>query len=139
MDFFVFISEQWLLVSILLVLVYAFAFTERAKGGKPLSCAELVRLMNSEEAILLDVRDTKDFQTGHVHGARHIPWNKLAGRISELEKYREKTIVVADKIGQHAGAAGKQLTQNGFTVRRLSGGMNEWRAQNLPLVAGARD
>lgn len=136
MDFFVFISEQWILVSILLMLVYAFAYTERARGGKPVSTTELVQLMNSEQAILLDVRDSAEFQSGHVHGARHIPWNKLEGRVSELEKFRDRMVIVADKMGQHAGAAGKILSKAGFTVRRLSGGMSEWRAQNLPLVQG---
>ena len=138
MDFFVFISEQWVLVSVFMVLLYAFAWTERAKGGNPLNAAELVRLMNADEAVLIDVRDAAEFQGGHIAGAVHLPYNKIAGRISELGKYREKTIVLADKMGQHAGAVGKILSKDGYKVRRLSGGMSEWQNQNLPTVKGSK-
>lgn len=138
MDFFIFISEQWILVSILLVLIYVFAFTERAKGGKPIAASELVRMMNSDEAVLLDIRNSNEFQDGHVHGAVNIPYNKLASRLAELDKHRDKVLVVADKLGQHAGAAGKTLSKEGYNVRRLSGGMSEWQGQNLPTVKGSK-
>ncbi|HLS99532.1 MAG: rhodanese-like domain-containing protein [Porticoccaceae bacterium] len=134
MDFFIFISEQWVLVSILVLLIYAFAFSERIKGGKPISTSELTRLMNSGEGILLDIRDAKEFGEGHITGAVNIPFGKLDSRISELDKHREKLVVIADKVGQHAGAAGKKLRQAGFQVRRLQGGMTEWTGQGLPLI-----
>lgn len=136
MDIFVFASEQWILLSVLLMLIYVFAFTERTKGGKPISATELVSLMNSEQAQLVDVRAFADFQAGHVHGAMNIPHTKMASRGSELEKHRSKVIVLTDQMGQHAGGAGKILTKEGFNVRRLSGGMAEWQGQNLPVVKG---
>ena len=136
MDIFVFASEQWILISMLLMLIYVFAFTERTKGGKPISATELVSLMNTEQAQLVDVRAYADFQAGHVHGAINIPHTKMASRGSELEKHRSKVIVLTDQMGQHAGGAGKILTKEGFNVRRLSGGMAEWQGQNLPVVKG---
>ena len=137
MDIFVFASEQWILLSVLLMLIYIFAFTERTKGGKPISATELVSLMNSEQAQLVDVRASADFQTGHVDGAMNIPHTQMASRGSELEKHRSKIIVLTDQMGQHAGGAGKILTKEGFNVRRLSGGMAEWQGQNLPVVKGS--
>ncbi len=134
MDFFIFISEQWVLVSILVLLIYAFAFSERIKGGKPISALELTRLMNNEQAVLLDIRDSKEYNEGHVTSAINIPHAKLDSRIAELDKYRERQVVIADKLGQHAGAAGKKLRKAGFEVRRLRGGMMEWSSQGLPLV-----
>ena len=136
MDIFVFASEQWILISVLLMLIYVFAFTERTKGGKPISATELVSLMNAEQAQLVDVRASAAFQAGHVHGAMNIPHTKMASRGSELEKHRSKVIVLTDQMGQHAGGAGKILTKEGFNVRRLSGGMAEWQGQNLPVVKG---
>lgn len=134
MDFFVFISEQWILVSILVLLIYAFAFSERIKGGKPISCNELTRLMNSGEGVLVDLRESKEFNEGHITGAINMPSSKVDSRISELEKHRDKVIVLADKMGQQAGSAGKKLRQAGFNARRLQGGMAEWTGQGLPLV-----
>jgi rhodanese-related sulfurtransferase len=133
-DFFVFISEQWLLVSLLLILIYGFAFNERIKGGKPIPAHETTRMVNADEAVLLDVRDSKEFNAGHIAGALNIPASKMDSRISELEKYRSKTLVVADKMGQQAGNVGKKLRNAGFEVRRLQGGMAEWGNQGLPLV-----
>ncbi len=133
-DFFIFISEQWLLVSALLVLIYLFAFNERKASGKPISAHELTRMLNADEAVLVDVRERKEFDAGHVTGALHIPHQKMASSVDQLEKYRSRTIVLADKMGQHAGSVGKLLRKQGFEVRRLSGGMTEWSNQNLPLV-----
>jgi rhodanese-related sulfurtransferase len=134
MDFFVFISEQWMLVSLLLILIYTFAFMERYKGGKPISAHEVTRLINSEDAVLVDLRDSKDFNEGHIAGAIHIPQSKFNNRISELDKYKSKVIVLADKLGNSAGAVGKVLNKAGFQVNRLQGGVGEWASQGLPLV-----
>lgn len=135
MDFFVFISEQWLLVSLLLILVYTLMLTERVRGGKPISAQESTQLINAEKAVLVDIREAKEFGEGHIAGALHIPSAKFASRLSELEKYRgEKVLILADKLGQQAGAVGKTLRREGFDVRRLQGGMGEWINQGLPLI-----
>lgn len=138
MDIFIFVSEQWLLISLFLVLIYIFALTERTKGGKPIACSQLVSLMNADEAVLVDVRAANDFQAGHVHGAINIPHTKIATRLSEIEKHREKVVVLTDQMGQHAGGVGKEMTKQGYTVRRLSGGMSEWQQQNMPVVQGQK-
>ncbi len=133
MNWMVFIGEQWLLVSLLLVLVTALIWVEGSKGGKKLTCNEMTRLVNSGEAVMVDVRDSKEFKAGHVVGAINIPYTKFGERVDELKKYQDKTIVIIDKMGQHAGAAGKQLKDNGYTATRLQGGMTEWVGQNLPV------
>ncbi|NHO85443.1 rhodanese-like domain-containing protein [Pseudoteredinibacter isoporae] len=130
----VFVTEQWLLVSILLGLIFFYVFTEKQKGGKTISSHELTRLVNDGEAVILDVRETKEFNAGHIVDALNIPFNTMEKRIVELDKHEGKTIVVVDKMGQHAGAVGKQLAQRGFSVNRLSGGMMDWQGQNLPVV-----
>lgn len=136
MEIFVFVSQQWILITLLAALIGVFFLTEQNKSGKSLSSSELVRLINSDEAVVVDVRSAAEFEAGHIHGAISIPHQKLASRITELEKHREKIIVVADKIGQHSGAAGKKLSSEEFNVRRLSGGISEWQGSSLPLVKG---
>lgn len=133
-EFFVFISQEWLLVSMLVVLVYIYAWRERIKNGRPATTQEATALINSDSGIWLDVRDAKDFAAGHMVDAIHIPYNKVNDELDRLEKYRDKTIIVVDKMGQHAGSVGRTLGNKGFTVRRLAGGVAEWRNQSLPLV-----
>ena len=103
-----------------------------------MTCSQLVSLMNADQAVLVDVRANADYQAGHVHGAINIPHTKIATRISGIEKHREKIIVLTDQMGQHAGGAGKEMTKQGYTVRRLSGGMSEWQQQNMPVVQGKK-
>ena len=129
-----FIAEQWLLVSLLLVLVVAFVVVESKKGGKSITYNDVARLMNNDEAVVLDVRDAADFKAGAIIDATNIPYASLSGRVAELEKHKQKTIIIADKMGQHAGAAGKILQDAGFSTLKLQGGMAEWLAQNLPVV-----
>ncbi len=135
MDFFVFISEQWMLVSVLLALVYVFMLSEQMKAGKALSTHQVTALINRDEAVLLDVRDAKEFQLSHIAGAMNIPVGALDTRLAELEKHRTKIIVVTDKMGQQASVVGRKLRRLGFKVRRLQGGMGEWLAQRLPVVS----
>lgn len=91
-------------------------------------------MLNDEQAMVLDVRDAKEYQAGHIAGAVNIPYTKLAARAAELNAYKEKMIVVVDKQGQHAGAAGRDLGKQGYNVSRLGGGMSSWAAEKLPLV-----
>ena len=123
-----------MLVGILAVLISGFIVLEKKGGGASLSFHEATRLLNTEQAILIDLRDDKEFKAGHIVDALHIPYAKLADRESELNKHKTKTIILVDKMGQHAGAAGKTLKEKGYTVARLQGGMVEWQGQNLPVV-----
>ena len=134
MDIFIFVSEQWLLISVLMGLIYLFAWSERTKGGKPITAHELITMMNADTAVLVDVRPANEFQAGHIHGAVNIPHNKVDGRMAELEKSRSKVLVMADSMGQHAGGVGRKFSKEGYNVRRLSGGMSEWQAQSMPVV-----
>ncbi|MEX1033354.1 MAG: rhodanese-like domain-containing protein [Cellvibrionaceae bacterium] len=134
MEFFIFISEQFWLVGAFLILLYLFIWNEKRRGGQTLSTHEVTRLMNKEEAILVDVRDPADYKAGHIVNAINIPFNKMNERWEELLPYKEKQIVLADKMGQHAGSVGNTLRGKEFNVGRLQGGMMEWINQNLPIV-----
>lgn len=135
MEFFVFVSQEWLLVTTLAVLMVVYAYRERIKNGRPIPAYEVTRLLNSDAAVLLDVRDASEFKAGHISGAISLPHTKVAAEAEHLLKpHRDKIIVVADKLGQHAGSAGRTLGQKGFDVRRLAGGVTEWQNKGMPLV-----
>lgn len=136
MDFFIFVSQEWLLITFLFALIAALVAVTRKNNGLPIFASELVALMNQDKAVLIDVRSANDFNRGHIHGSINIPHNALAGRTSELEKYKSSLIVLTDQMGQHAGSVGGLLTKQGYNIRRLSGGISQWRHSNLPLVSG---
>lgn len=129
-----FIVEQWVLFSLLLVLVVAFLTLESRKGGAAVTQSQATRLINNDEAVLIDLREAKEYKAGHIVDAVHVPYANLSSRLDDLEKYRGKQLILVDKMGQHAGAAGKTLRDKGFNVVRLQGGMVDWLHQNLPVV-----
>ncbi len=132
-----FIQHHPVLVGIFAVLLALFIRNETQRGGKGVSPQELVNLVNREGAVVIDVRDSKEFAAGHIVDAVNVPHTALAGRMPELEKFKERPVTIVCKMGQHAGAAGAVLRKAGFaSVSRLSGGMTEWRNQNLPVVKG---
>lgn len=134
LDFFIFASEQWLLISIFMLMLYAFIWRESSKGGKAITYHELTRLINADQAVVLDIREPKEYEAGHIAGAINIPFSKIKNRINELEAKKDQLIVVVDKMGQHSGSVGRDLGKQGFSVKRLSGGMSEWLNEKLPTV-----
>lgn len=134
-NFLIFIGEQWMLVSALLALLGLFMWTENQRAGESISVHQLTAQVNSANAVVIDLRDSKEFREGHIVEAINIPFAKIAERMNELDKARP--IVLVDKIGQHSAAAGRQLKQAGFQVNRLQGGMSEWTGSSLPVVKGA--
>lgn len=132
---FEFISNHPLLVGGFLVLLALFIRNETRRGGHAVSAQQLVDMVNRDNALVLDVRDKKEFEQGHIVDSVNIPFASLESRVDELKPHRERPIVIACKMGQHANAAGTVLRKQGFeTVSRLTGGIIEWRNQNLPVV-----
>lgn len=132
-----FIGNQFLLVSLFVILVILFIINETRRGGRSVTSQELVTLINHNQGQVVDLRSNKEFSQGHITGALHIPYASLSGRISELEKHKDKPIILACQLGQHSGTAGVQLRKAGFeNIRRLTGGMNGWRLNNMPVVKG---
>ncbi|MEZ7819171.1 MAG: rhodanese-related sulfurtransferase [Candidatus Azotimanducaceae bacterium] len=134
-SFFTFIGAHPLLVGAFIILLGLFIRNEAGRGGATIGTQELVRMVNAQNALILDVRDKAEFADGHIVDAVNIPYASLEEKLSELSKHKERPIIVACKMGQHSGTAGTLLKKNGFTnVSRLMGGYSEWRGQNLPVV-----
>jgi rhodanese-related sulfurtransferase len=105
-------------------------------SGKGVDTLVAVQLINYKEALVLDVREASEYEAGHVPNSKHIPGDKLEQRLSELEKFKSKPIVLIHRSGVHTtGKAGAILLSNGFTlVHDLTGGIDAWRQANLPIV-----
>ena len=136
MNFIQFLIQEWMLTSLLVVLILAYSLRERVKSGVPVSNNELTRLVNSDKAVVLDIRPSAEYKLGHLVDSINVPYDRINADLATLEKYKSKTIIIVDKMGQYAGTAGRQLAKAGYDVRRLSGGISEWQNQNLPLVKG---
>ena len=133
--FIIFAVDHPVLVGLFVVLLILLLITESLRGGKGVTCEELTYLVNSENAVVVDLRDASAFKLGHITRAKNIPQAKLKDRISELNKYKDSPVILVCTHGQQAGAAGQDLTKAGFSnVLRLKGGIQGWSGENLPLV-----
>ena len=131
-----FLAQQWILVAALLAVVVMLVAHETRKSGPSLSPQQAINLVNAEQGIFVDLRDAADYKGGHIVDAVHIPTSQLEKRSTELDKYRDKPVVLVCKMGQQAGVAGKQLKAAGFEkVYKMAGGMMEWGNLQLPTVS----
>jgi rhodanese-related sulfurtransferase len=131
-----FLAEQWVTAGALLVMVVMLFMHESRRSGPSLTPQQAINLINKEEGIFLDVRDAGEYKQGHIVDAVNIPVAKLPERMAELEKYKDKPIVLVCKMGQHSSTAGKQLKAAGYEhVYKMSGGMMEWGNLQLPKIS----
>ena len=139
MDLFIsFVTHNWMLIialAVILVMLFFNLFGSRLRGYLPIGPADSVNLINHENAIVLDVRENKEYQSGHILNSIHIPQSALAKRITELEKYKSRPIIVGCRSGSRSAFACGLLKKQGFeNVYNLSGGVMAWQNANLPLT-----
>jgi len=129
-----FATDHYILVAIFVVLLVALLVNEISRGGQSLSNGQLTALVNADKGLVIDIRPSKDYSAGHIVGAVSIPQDKLANRMAELDKHKEKTLIIVDAMGQQSGMVCRDLLKAGYTAAKLSGGVSSWKADNLPLV-----
>lgn len=102
-------------------------------GSKEIGTFEATRIMNSENPLVLDVRETQEYEGGHLPEAIHIPLSQLAGRAPDLAKYATRPVIVYCDRGVRSASAAATLGKLGFTrVLGLRGGIQAWRQAGLP-------
>lgn len=106
------------------------------KGGGPaVSPMEATLLINREDALVVDVREQNEYADGHIPGARLIPLGQVKTRVSELEKFRDRALIIACRSGSRSANACSVLRKHGFTkVFNLTGGISAWEQASLPVT-----
>jgi rhodanese-related sulfurtransferase len=109
-------------------------FSSTLGGGSQVGTAEATRLIN-DDALVLDVREDKEWSEGHIPNAKHIPLGQLSGRLAELDKYKGKPIVVNCRSGNRSNTACRSLKKAGFEhAHNLAGGIIAWEETGLPVA-----
>lgn len=119
---------------VLVILIIKMELERVTSGVAQVNPFEAIRQLNDQDAVMVDVRETKEFNDGHLKDAIHIPLGDLKSRISELDKYKDKTIIAYCRSGSRSYSACKKLKKSGFkTVNNLQGGIMAWQNQNMPV------
>ena len=102
---------------------------------RKLSPSDTTRLINHEDAVIIDLRTDGEFRQGHIVNALNIPESQLAERLGKLNKYRARPIIATCRTGQISVKAGGKLVADGFEqVYALNGGILAWEGASLPLT-----
>ena len=106
------------------------------KGHKPIPANEAVRLMNTEDAIVVDTRSAADFKKSHILNAKHVPMAGIEERAKEISKNTDRTIICYCGIGNVAPQAVAKLRKLGYTrAYALKGGINAWQGDGMPVTS----
>ena len=135
-----FMMEYWYLFAMLLVIVFLLSMDPNnrgAAGSRNLTPAQLPQVQSRENAVIIDVNQSEKFKEGHISQAIGMPFSDLANSLTRLKKYQKKAVILTCDTGNTSRKASAILKKNDFTdIYILSGGLNAWKKENLPLEKG---
>lgn len=121
-------------VAVLLFLIWT-ELQRRVSGLQELSPAQAVPWMNDGETVIVDISPVADFNRGHIVNARNLQPSRLAKPDAEIEKLKDKKLLVVCRTGQTAMSAAANLRKMGAgEVAVLKGGMAAWRSDQFPVT-----
>ena len=133
-----FFSENIILfaaLGVILALILRMEIKNAMRGFKNITPAEAVQLINKEDAVIVDVRESNELAQGSIRNAKHLALSVLKQRVDELTSYADKPVIAYCKSGMRSGEACEILKKNNFTnVMSLKGGIEAWKVANLPVV-----
>ena len=93
-----------------------------------LSAKEAYQLIKeNKDLLIIDVRTMQEFKSGHIQGSKSYPVREIASRINNLEKYKDRPILVYCASGGRSPAAVRILLKNDFNdIYHLKRGLIDW-------------
>lgn len=111
--------------------------TRFTRGYKALSPAQLTQLINREDALVVDVSASNDYERGHIVGSKHVAMSQFDPENKQLAKVKDMPVAIVCRTGMQSAQAAKRLQKAGFTkVHWLDGGIAAWQQADLPLARG---
>ena len=106
-------------------------------GVEQLSAEELEERIARGTVVVLDVRPEREYEAGHIAGARSAPIHLLDALVAELPRRREIVAYCRGPYCVYADDAVRLLRERGLNARRLDVGYPEWRRAGRPVASTA--
>ncbi|MEP7382304.1 MAG: MBL fold metallo-hydrolase [Gemmatimonadota bacterium] len=114
------------------------AFVSWASSGRSFGVVEQVdasrvaKSLQDDGVVVLDVRAQDEWDAGHLPGARHAPLGRLRETLDELPA-DTRIVMQCQGGGRSAIAASLARLAGHHDVSNLRGGLDAWRASQLPV------
>ena len=129
-----FIRDNIFLICVALYCIGALVWPYIRKGAK-ITNSQATKIINKGKTAIIDIRDQKQYQAGHILNAVHVPLASLQERIPKLEKFKGQPIIIVDEAGKESDKAASILKKEGFSqINVLMGGMTGWVGEGLPVT-----
>jgi rhodanese-related sulfurtransferase len=134
------LGMKFLIDNIFLVLIAVASGTmliwpmaRRGFGSASVSPAQATLLINRQDAVVFDVRDTGDYANGRILHARNVPLAQIDARLADLAKFKDRAVILCDENGAKSQQALGAFRKRGFNnLVALAGGLSGWRQAGLP-------
>ena len=121
-----------------LIIYLAFEANQRKNAAQSVSAQEAIQLTGHEKGRFVDLRGEKAYQNGHITGAICTSADNLKQGTKALQKYKERPVILYGDDSYSARQCQRLLSEQGFSkVYILKGGLQQWRAENMPVETGA--
>jgi rhodanese-related sulfurtransferase len=136
-----FLENNWPLIVVMVVSGAMLLWPMIRRYWSPIreiGAMEATQLINRRNALMLDLREPKEYEGGRVPNAVHLPQSQLASRGHELKKLTGRPVIAYCDRGQRSRMAAGALTKLGFAeVYTLRGGLRAWSEAGLPVEKGS--
>ena len=132
-----FITQEWALWAAffaILALLIGLELKEYLFGPSKLSPQQATQLINRENAVVLDVRESNSFQKGHIIDAQPLTAQEIRAASKKMEKLKSRPVIVVCDAGLESQKIAAYLIKQGYNAHSLRGGLRNWRDAQLPLV-----
>jgi len=115
-------------IALLVYMIYPKIMIKFNKNVKNVSGDDAVKLIkDTKNLVIIDVRTKGEYQSGHINGSKLIPVNEIGSRIAELEKFRERPILVHCASGGRSPRAVNVLLKNKFgPIYHMNHGLSDF-------------
>ena len=85
--------------------------------------------------LLIDIRETREHQTGVAQGALLLPMSQLPQKQSLIPKNPEQPVLLICNTQNRSKASLAKLKEQGYqNIKYVDGGMSEWASKGWPMV-----
>ncbi|EFB70726.1 thiosulfate sulfurtransferase [Providencia rustigianii] len=132
-----FVSLTWV---VLFVAVIVMTFRGLLSKTKVIVRSQAITMINKEDAVVVDLRSREEFRKGHIIDSINLTPSEIKdNNLGELEKHKQKPVIVVSASGMESGKPAEHLAQHGFEkVFVLKEGIAGWAGENLPLARGKK-